>query len=169
MPRNFSKAIQISIFRRDGRMCRWCKKPVIFAPVMKLIALEVNVSGFVGDLAYHHLHWSRKSAPLLDELGAVLNHVHASSTGGPDTVENLVTACNKCNGHKSAGPSAEFEARPRKVVKGKYGEPLHWDGLSELFLALASRFPGRLSPSDKQWVAVIRRPLAAPCVTEKAP
>ena len=119
MPRNFSKAIQISIFRRDGWMCRWCKKPVIFAPVMKLIALEVNESGFVGDLAYHHLHWSRKSAPLLDELGAVLNHVHDSSTGGPDTVENLVTACNKCNGHESAGTLRRIRGAPTQGREGQ--------------------------------------------------
>lgn len=151
-----TKAVQISIFRRDGWMCRWCKKPVIFAPVMKLIFLEVR-SGFRGDLAYHHAHWTRQQAPLLDELGGVLDHVNAFSTGGLDSIENLVTACNKCNGRKSAAPAADFEQRPRKFVKGKYGEPQHWEGLSELFVALARRFPSELSVSDKQWLAAIQR------------
>ena len=155
-----TKTVQISIFRRDGWMCRWCKKPVIFAPVMKLISLEVNISGFRGDLAYHHAHWTRQQSPLLDKLGAVLDHVRAFSTGGLDSIENLVTACNKCNGQKSVAPVADFEKRPRKFVNGKYGEPLHWEGLSELFVALCRRFPSELSISDKQWLAAIQRPLA---------
>ena len=155
------KVAQISIFRRDGWVCRWCKKPVIFAPVMRLILLEVTKSGHTGDLAYYHAHWTRQPSPLLDELGAVLD-LHAFATGGLDSIENLVTSCNRCNGHKSAGPAAEFEARPRKFVKGKYGEPRHWEGLSELFVALARRFPNELSASDKQWVAAIRSHAGSP-------
>jgi hypothetical protein len=98
---------------------------------------------------------TRQSAPLLDELGAVLDHVDAFSAGRPDAVENLVTSCNKCNGRKNASPAAEFEGLPRKFVKGKYGEPVGWDGLSALFVALARRHRGRLSTSEQQWLAVI--------------
>lgn len=30
------KSVQISIFRRDGWLCRWCRKPVVFAPTLQL-------------------------------------------------------------------------------------------------------------------------------------
>ena len=150
-----SKKLQVKIFCRDGWLCRWCKKPVIFAPVMKLIRLEVQRSGHTGNVAYYHAHWTRQHSPLLDELGAVIDHEEAFSAGGPDSLENLVTACNKCNAHKSATLAATFGALPRKVVKGKYGEPRDWDGLSQLFVVLATRHAGELTRSEKDWLAAI--------------
>ena len=154
--RSPSKAMQIAIFRRDGWLCRWCRKPVIFAPVMKFVERELRQSSHAGDLAYYHAHWTRQGAPLLDELGAVIDHVKAFSAGGPDNIENLVTACNKCNGQKSSATSAKWgERRPRKFVKGKYGEPVHWDGLSNLFVLLARRDSTGLSVPEQQWLTAI--------------
>lgn len=154
--RPLSKAVQIAIFRRDGWLCRWCRKSVIFAPVMKFVERELRQSGHTGDLAYYHAHWTRQNAPLLDELGAVIDHVEAFSTGGADDVENLVTACNKCNGQKSAATAVKWgERRPRKFVKGKYGEPVHWDGLSNLFVLLARRNLTELSMPEQQWLAAL--------------
>src|SRR5689334_13513254 len=100
--RALAKSDQLAIFRRDGWMCRWCRKPVIFAPVMRLMQLELRRFDESIEVAYHHAHWTRQHSPLLDELGAVIDHVDAFSTGGPDNIDNLVTACNKCNAHKSA-------------------------------------------------------------------
>ena len=126
-----SKVDQVTVFRRDGWLCCWCKKPVIFAPVMKFLEREVFQSGYSGETAYYHLRWTRKDAPLIDELGAVIDHVAAFSAGGSSHIENLVTACNKCNTKKSSASSDQWnERRPKKFVKGKYGEPQHWDGLS---------------------------------------
>ena len=45
-----SKVDQVTVFRRDGWLCRWCKKPVIFAPVMKFIERQVRKSGYTDDL-----------------------------------------------------------------------------------------------------------------------
>lgn len=154
--RSPSKAVQVAIFRRDGWLCRWCRKPVIFAPVMKFVERELRQSGHAGDLAYYHAHWTRQGAPLLDELGAVIDHVEAFSAGGPDSIENLVTACNKCNAQKHSATAVKWDKRrPRKFVKGKYGEPAHWDGLSNLFVVLARRNSTGLSMSEKQWLAAI--------------
>lgn len=151
-----SKAVQVAIFRRDGWMCRWCRKPVIFASVMKFVESELRQSGHAGDLAYYNAHWTRQCAPLLDELSAVIDHVEAFSAGGPDNIENLVTACNKCIGQKNSATSANWgERRPRKFVKGKYGEPVHWDGLSNLFVMLAHQNSTGLSVSEQQWLAAI--------------
>jgi 5-methylcytosine-specific restriction endonuclease McrA len=73
---------------------------------------QIRVAGKVDPLAYHHAHWTRHGAPLLDLLGAVIDHVQAFSTGGPDHIDNLATACNKCNGRKSAATLDKWGERP---------------------------------------------------------
>jgi 5-methylcytosine-specific restriction endonuclease McrA len=148
-----SKELQLSVFRRDGWMCRWCNKAVIFAPVMKLLERELRNAGRVEPLSYYHAHWTRTEAPLLDELGAVIDHVEAFSTGGAHSEKNFATACNKCNGRKSSAPLDDWSKRPQhKPIKGKYGEPQHWDGLSGIFVMLAQRDPTGLTASDKGWL-----------------
>src|SRR5579864_3454489 len=87
-------------------------------------------SGITEPLAYHDAHWTRRNAPLLDHIGAVIDHVEAYSRGGKDLADNFATACNKCNANKSNASQAEFSLKsPRHAVKGKYGEPQNWDGL----------------------------------------
>src|SRR5271155_987626 len=123
------KELQIAIFRRDGWLCCWCKRPVIFAPVMKYLEREIKESGIDKRVAYHHGRWTRDGAPLLDELGAVIDHIEARSKGGPDDQNNLATACNKCNALKSASAHEKFISKLKfKPIKGKYGEPKTWDG-----------------------------------------
>jgi hypothetical protein len=123
---------------------------------MNLVKRELIKSGNTADLAYYHLNWSRQGAPLLDELGAVIDHAEAFSAGGQDVIENLVTACNKCNCQKNSATSGKWEEkRPYKFVKGKYGEPVSWDGLSSLFVLLARRDSIGLLVSEQQWLAAI--------------
>jgi hypothetical protein len=46
-----------------------------------------------------------------------------------------------------------WKQRPKLApVKGKYGEPLHWDGLSSLFIVLARRYPEALTTSEREWL-----------------
>ncbi|MEO7322617.1 MAG: hypothetical protein ABIW48_08040, partial [Burkholderiales bacterium] len=52
--RPLPKDLQVAIFRRDGWLCRWCRKPIIFAPVMKLVERQLRQSGHAGKLAYYH-------------------------------------------------------------------------------------------------------------------
>lgn len=153
-----TKSLQLSIFRRDNWLCRWCAKPVIFAPAMKLLEIELRTSGFDMPLAYYHTHWTRATAPLLDELGVVLDHVTAFSVGGKSEEENLVTACAKCNGRKSAAPLENWNQRViRKPIKGKYGEPQAWDGLSGAFIVLAERYPHKLTAGERAWLKAMKR------------
>jgi 5-methylcytosine-specific restriction endonuclease McrA len=46
--------------------------------------------------------------PLLDHLGAVVDHVEAFSRGGTHDETNFVTACNKCNARKNNTDAAAF-------------------------------------------------------------
>ena len=143
----------MKVFRRDGWICRWCGRPVVFAPAMKYLQRFVRDSGIAEPIAYHDGHWTRRNAPLLDQVGAVIDHVNAHSRGGPDIAENLVTACNKCNANKSDESQDEFSRKsPRRTVKGKYGEPQDWDGLSTLFVILIERAPGTASASERDWM-----------------
>ncbi len=145
------------IFRRDGWLCCWCKRPVIFAPAVRLLEREVRKSGYLGPLAYYHAHATRDGAPLLDELWAVLDHAHAHSTGGTTDGDNLVTACNKCNGRKNNAPLDDWKERKRrKAIKGKYGEPQHWDGLSTLFVVLGKRDGSGLTATERAWLKAFR-------------
>jgi hypothetical protein len=122
---------------------------------MRLLEALARARGHVGKLAYHHPRWRRDRAPLLDHLGAVIDHVEAFSHGGTNDEENFVTACNKCNARKSNAPLEVFkQAVPARPVKGKYGEPEHWDGLSELFVVLA-KDRSDLSASEKRWLAAL--------------
>ncbi len=151
-----SKELQLSVFLRDRWICRWCKRPVIFAPVMKFLEREIRNAGHSAPLSYHHAHWTRANAPLLDELGAVIDHIEAHSTGGLDSEENFATACNKCNGQKSNAARIEWEKRPkRKPIKGKYGPPLHWDGFSTLFAILAQRDLLGLTAAETDWLKAL--------------
>ena len=152
-----SKAEQVAIFRRDGWLCWWCKKPVIFAPVMKLLEMQLRSKGDGKRFAYYHAHWTRYGAPLLDELGAVLDHVQAFSTGGECKDGNLVASCAKCNGRKSAAAVERWEQREkRSPIKGKYGEPQHWDGLTSVFVMLADSNLEKLTAGEKAWLKVLR-------------
>ena len=159
--RPIPKDLQVEVFRRDGWLCHWCGRPVIFAPAMRYLEHYVQSSGFTGPMAYHHAHWTRRDAPLLDYMGAVIDHLEAHSKGGADRQANLVTACCKCNALKSDKKQQAFEEKQKRhIVKGKYGEPQHWDGLSTLFLILVERAPEKATASERNWLKHLK---PAPC------
>jgi hypothetical protein len=94
---------------------------------------------------------------LLDHLGAVIDHVEPFVRGGLHDEPNFVTSCNKCNVRKNAAEVSEFERRsPRVPVKGKYGEPSHWDGMTTLFMLLAYQRLAELSASELAWLKALR-------------
>jgi 5-methylcytosine-specific restriction endonuclease McrA len=145
------KEISVKVFFRDKWICQWCHKPVVFSPAFRLLQCFIQKSGYTRAVAYFHPNWSRTSAPLLDHLGAVIDHVEAHSKGGYHGEPNFVTACNKCNTKKNNNPAAIFAGQnPLKKVKGKYGEPVHWDGLVSLFLTLAGQGE-KLEPGELDW------------------
>jgi 5-methylcytosine-specific restriction endonuclease McrA len=149
---------QVAIFRRDRWLCRWCGKPVIFAPALKYLERDLRERGYKGKLAYFQLNFTRHGAPLLDELAVVLDHVEAAARGGANGSANLVTACNKCNMKKSDLPLDKWnEKHPApKPIRSKYGEPEDWDGFSSLFVMLAERFVEELTPSERNWLSVLK-------------
>jgi len=123
---------------------------------MRLLAKWTTTHGATAELAYHDKNWRRDRAPLLDHLGAVIDHVEAFARGGAHDESNFVTACNKCNTRKSADAVEDFTKRsPATPVKGKYGEPLHWDGLSTVFVVMAQQKLADLTSSEREWLKAL--------------
>jgi hypothetical protein len=89
-------------------------------------------------------------------MAAVVDHVKAFATGGEDADGNFATACCKCNARKSSrAVEAYLSKNPGKPVRGKFGEPHHWDGLVSLFLVLAAREQA-LTSTEKAWERALR-------------
>src|SRR5262249_48323857 len=143
-------ATQVQVLFRDGWLCSLCHSPTVFPPAMRLAGLLVQSHGYQLPIAYHHPRWRRDTAPLLDHLGCVIDHVVAFAKGGAHDAQNFAAACNKCNIRKSAEEKAAYLAKhPPKRVKGKYGEPERWDGLASLFVVLAHEHPDSLTPTER--------------------
>lgn len=148
---------QVAIFYRDRWLCHYCRRPTVFAPAMKYLQRWVIENGTQVPFAYHHERWRRDTSPLLDDLGVVLDHHIAHSKRADNTSQNLVTACNKCNMHKSDRDFKEFsEKESFRYVKGRYGEPENWDGFVSVFLLLAERYSDELTPTERQWFKALR-------------
>lgn len=157
IPRRASHSVQVQVFRRDRWLCRWCGSPVIFAPVMRHLAELIKRERCVATPAYYNRNWRRSDAPLLDRLGAVVDHVEAHSGGGASVIANLATSCNKCNGRKSNSRADDFRRRhPLIPVKGEYGAPRHWDGMSTLFVVLVARNPETATSTERAWLRALK-------------
>ncbi len=152
-----NEAEKISIFYRDGWKCRYCKKPLIFAPAMKYIEVEIRNSGFPGPLAYYHTNWKKKSSPLLAELGAEVTSVDPVNCLSKCTDDTEVTACVNCRSGKS---SKDFNSCEKLLatnpINGIYGGTDHWDGMSSLFVVLAERYSNQLIDTDRKWLNAIK-------------
>lgn len=152
------RSLQVCVYRRDHWLCRWCKRPVVFAPALKYLQEELANAGFK-NLAYWRYAYDRSGAPLLDELAAVVDHVKAFSAGGAADIENLTTACNRCNMRKNSGDAEKWEREhPIKPIRSRHGEPEDWDGFSSVFAYFANHSPSKLTSTEKEWLEALCKP-----------
>lgn len=160
-----SKELRVTVYRHDRWLCHWCDKPVIFAQVLKYLEKELKASsGYSGEqLCYYNKNWRRTDAPLLDLLGAEIDHIDGNKANNDP--KNLATSCHKCNIEKGAAKPEEWNKRhKKKPIKSKYGEPKYWDGLSSLFVMLAQRHPAEVTTDEKGWLRALagRSAMVAP-------
>jgi hypothetical protein len=148
---------QVEVFFRDGWLCRWCGMPVVFAPALNALQEFVEMQGHPLAVAYFHRRWTRRDAPLLDHLGVVPDHIDAFVRGGATETSNLAVACCKCNSRKSDAVAGTHAAKyPKHKITGRYGEPVAWDGLAAVFVALARQHPEALTSTDRQWLIALQ-------------
>ena len=137
----------------------------MFAPALKYLQRFVKDQGYGRPIAYWEFYYRRDAAPMLDHHAAVIDHVEAFSRGGAHDESNFVTACNKCNASKNnRNVEDHLNRRPSRPVKGKYGEPTHWDGFASLFIVLSKSYD--LSVHERRWCRAIEEYLAT---TERPP
>jgi 5-methylcytosine-specific restriction endonuclease McrA len=152
--------LQLAVYLRDRWLCHLCKKPLIFPLTLRLLADQVRQEIPPLKVAYYSHHWGRESAPLLDELGACIDHVQAFAKGGQHAMANFAAVCARCNGRKSARTRSEYleVAKPWKV-KGKHGEPRSWDGLTSVYVLLARQSARELIPTERTWLRLLEEEL----------
>jgi 5-methylcytosine-specific restriction endonuclease McrA len=146
--------LKLRVFQRDKWICFYCRMPVVFHSSMRLLQEFVQEHGFDGG-GYYQRNWTHAYAPLLDYLGAVVDHIRPRAQGGKDTQKNLRTSCNKCNASKNDRHESKL-AKPKKI-NSKYGHPIKWDGLSNLFVILADRTPDKLTVQERRWRVAIHK------------
>jgi HNH endonuclease len=157
--------VQVEVFFRDAWLCSHCRRPTVFHPALKFLAEMVAASLPDHSLAYWHPNWRRDAAPLLDELGASIDHVKAFAKGGAHDISNFATICSRCNVRKGTRSREEHLAVHEPwVVKGKHGEPTEWDGLASTYVVLARRTTRALTTSEKGWLAALESKLGAPAL-----
>lgn len=123
---------------RDGFACQLCGALLLLPQAIKL--LDRQVPGL--DLYDAH----GKTEPLRSRW-ATVDHVIPEVQGGMDTLDNLVACCVVCNSRKGGTVGLRREARTA----------IAWDGLSSLFLGLASTHARHLSDEDRKWRDALRR------------
>lgn len=123
---------------------------------MRYLQHDLAVSGY-RNLAYWSTAFNRRDSPLLDALAAAIDHVKPFSMGGTNDPTNLVTACNKCNTSKNSTALEKWRlTNPVKHIKSKYGDPVNWDGFSNLFLLLAERYPDIRVATETEWLEALK-------------
>jgi len=150
------RSVQVEVFFRDGWLCHLCRRPTVFPLALKLLEQSTRRDMPEVALAMYDERWSRDKAPLLDELGACVDHVEAYSRGGAHDASNFATACARCNARKSARSKEEYlESATPWAVRGKRGEPQHWDGLAAVFVALARQSKDDLTVAERDWLTAL--------------
>lgn len=154
-------SIQLQVFVRDHWLCHVCRRPIILPLAIKLLDELVGRAGLPNPRAYYHPNWRRDRAPLLDELGACVDHVEAFAKQGPDDLTNFAAICSRCNTRKATRTRNAFIAASKPWrVRGKHGEPRDWDGLAAVFVALAPTVGRSLTPTERTWLTALRGLLA---------
>jgi len=147
------RSVQVDVYYRERWLCHLCRRPVVFPLTFKLLSELVESELPDVPVALFNQNWRRDKAPLLDELGACVDHVEAYATGGAHNVSNFATACGRCNARKSARTKDEYlEAASPWKVKGQHGEPEDWDGMASLFVVLARRSKRPLTVAERDWL-----------------
>lgn len=123
--KNIPISLQLKVFHRDHYTCRYCGKPTIFIGILRLMSLE-----FPDDFPYHK-NWKWKNThPAYWELTTSCDHKIPVARGGDNNIENLVTACYKCNSMKTIWTLDELGWELKEIDNSE------WDGLINNFIRL---------------------------------
>ncbi len=122
---NIPQSKQIEVFSRDNFTCRYCGKRTVFNGTLRAISIMLP-----DDFPYHpHWKWNN-THPAFWELTASCDHLIPVARGGTNNIDNLVTACYKCNSIKTNWTLEELRWELYKPAN------TNWDGLVGIFLQI---------------------------------
>lgn len=140
MRKSLRKVEQLAVWNRDSWHCRYCLAPVFFSPALK----ELDRLS-PGHSYYHRNNKSGQMLPLLLWTWASVDHLVPVALGGTNALDNLVTACWRCNLDKrdrAQDQSPQTQSIPPQI------EALRWDGLFSVYLKLVEK--------DDEWSRLAR-------------
>ncbi len=135
--KTISKKMQIAILNRDHWHCRYCLNPVFFGPTLKLLH---KISP--GHSYYHPNGKQGQMIRLFFYRWASVDHVVPFSKGGPDSMDNFVTACWECN--MKLNDKEHNQGKPKLNEIPPELIDLNWDGFSSIYPTLPKAESGWL-------------------------
>jgi len=130
--RTIPKALQFRVWSRDSWHCRYCLRPLFFAPTLRELERRAPAHGY-----YHRNGRDGAMLRLLQMGWASADHFVPVTDGGQNTEENLVAACMECNISRGDEP-ASSKARALKSIPPEL-RALHWDGFAAVYPALVAQ------------------------------
>jgi 5-methylcytosine-specific restriction endonuclease McrA len=123
--RSPSRSIRLAVYARDRYICRYrhCQRATVDERVVAALALLMPQA-----LPYHRNWPADRAHPLVWTHLASLEHVKPWSTGGDNSLDNLVTTCSLCNYTKNNASVAQLNWQ----VNVETREDIVWDGLTSL-------------------------------------
>ena len=147
-----SVAQRLSIYQRDGWLCRYCGGETILTQVMALLG------SLFPDLFPYHPNWKTGAThPAIIRRSASVDHLYPGSLGGSWTEpDNLATACWLCNMRKA---DLTLEQLGWSILTAP--ETSQWDGLTGLYPALWEA-AGQPGGEHRAWIAALRQSSGGP-------
>jgi hypothetical protein len=138
-------AVQVSTFKRDKFVCRYCGRHTVISPLLRLLSIAF------GDIFPYQRNWRMDSchAGYWRDV-ASCDHLIPIARMGTSDLDNLVTACYMCNSIKQNWLVEElrWHLHPVPTDDG-------WDGLCghypELLRLFESRYPEARIAYFREW------------------
>lgn len=121
--RNPPTAVSARVYVRDHFTCCYCGRKTIPPGIMRLLSLPFPVA------FPHHPNWKKSECHRAYwDISTSVDHIQAVARGGNwQDMENLATACSRCQYQKS---NLRLDVLGWRVVPPAWGE---WDGLVDLY------------------------------------
>lgn len=125
IPGAVSDTLKLAVWRRDSFTCRYCGKATLFVPVLHVLS-RLFPTHFPD-----HPNWKMDVChPVYWTHSASCDHLIPAARGGPSKLDNLMTACYKCNSIKQNWLIEELRWTLLPPANST------WDGLSGCYSAL---------------------------------
>ncbi len=123
-----SESQQVAVFLRDQFTCRYCGRRLVFLPLLRLL------SAMYPQLFPYHPNWKMTSTHIAYWRDtASCDHILPIARCGNSSMDNLATACYRCNDTKSSWSLEQLGWMLQPITN------LPWDGLSSQYLQLQER------------------------------